>query len=230
MSIFENRCRKAQALMADAGIDFLFIGGGTDLKYMTNYSHGVSERLALFVLPSEGRGSYIGPRFEMPRFEHSGTKVFFDLVPWDEWEDPVDHVVEVVGSKKAAAIAVSDTHQARFVVKYLERLPKATFVSAFPVLGEMRMRKDEKEIGYIVHLGRALDTVWEKALELQYSGRKESEVGKDLMEIKGKVFREAGSPPIALPRRAGRPMSGINSASAHGGGGDRTIGEGDPFW
>ncbi len=49
MSIFEKRCEKAQKLMAEAGIDFLFIGGGTDMKYMTDYSHGESERLALFV-------------------------------------------------------------------------------------------------------------------------------------------------------------------------------------
>ncbi len=72
MSIFEKRCEKAQKLMAEAGIDFLFVGGGTDLKYMTDYSHGESERLALFVIPVEGKGSFIGPRFEMPWFEHSG--------------------------------------------------------------------------------------------------------------------------------------------------------------
>jgi len=106
----------------------------------------------------------------MPRFEHSGTKVFFDLLAWDEWEDPVDLVSELVGPK-AVKIAVNDTHQARFVTKYLERLPKAEVVSAFPVLGEMRMRKDEAEIGYLIHLGRALDRVWEKSLSLQYSGR-----------------------------------------------------------
>ena len=142
MSIFERRCEKAQALMAEAGIDFLFIGGGTDMKYMTDYSHGESERLALFVLPADGKGSFIGPRFEMPRFEHSGTKVFFDLQAWDEWEDPVDYVEDLVG-QKAVTIAINDTHQARFVTKYLERLPKAKVISAFPVLGEMRMRKDE---------------------------------------------------------------------------------------
>lgn len=81
MSIFERRCKSAQGIMVKKGIDFLFIGGGTDLLYMTSYPHGQSERLALFVLPAEGRGCYIGPQFEMPRFEHSKTKVFFDLQP-----------------------------------------------------------------------------------------------------------------------------------------------------
>lgn len=229
MSIFEKRCEKAQKLMAEAGIDFLFIGGGTDMKYMIDYSHGESERLALLLLPVEGKGSFIGPRFEMPRFEHSGTKVFFDLLAWDEWEDPMDFVADLVGPK-AATVAINDPHQARFVTKYLRRLPKAKVISAFPVLGEMRMRKDEAEIGYLIHIGKALDRAWEAALGLQYSGRRESEVGQDLMEIKRKIFPEAGNPQITLPRRSGRPISGLNSASAHGGGGERVIEKGDPFW
>ncbi|HUS77725.1 MAG TPA: Xaa-Pro peptidase family protein [Patescibacteria group bacterium] len=231
MSVFEKRCEKAQGLMADNGVDFLFIGGGTDLKYMTDYSHGVSERLALFVLPAEGRGRYIGPNFEMPRFEHSKTKVFFDLLPWEEWEDPVDLIRGLVEPKRGAKIALSDTHQARFITEYMKKIPDVKFVSAVPVLGEMRMHKDETEIGYLVHLGKALDKVWEAALGLQYNGRWESEVGLDLYNIKRKIFAEAGEPTISVSRRGpSRATSGINTASAHGGGGDRVIQKGDPIY
>lgn len=230
MSEFEKRCERAQALMAENGFDYLLIGGGTDLKYMTNYSHGQSERLSVFVLPVDGKGSYIGPQFEMPRFEHSGTHVFFDLLPWEEWEDPVDLVASIVGESRAT-VALNDRHQARFITKYMERMPKARFVSAVSVLGAMRMRKDEKEIGYLIHLGKALDRVWEAALDLQYSGRKESEVGVELHEIKRMIFAEAGAPTISVSRRgASRPLSGINTASAHGGGGERIIQRGDAIY
>ncbi|UCD43814.1 MAG: aminopeptidase P family N-terminal domain-containing protein, partial [Candidatus Bathyarchaeota archaeon] len=115
------------------------------------------------MLPVEGRGSFIGPQFEMPHFEHSGTQVFFDLLPWEEWEDPVGLVAGIIGESKAT-VALNDRHQARFITRYMERMPRASFVSAVPVLGEMRMRKDEKEIGYLVHMGKALDRVWEAAL------------------------------------------------------------------
>ncbi len=231
MSIFERRCKRAQELMTENGIDFLFVGGGTDLLYLTSYPHGQSERLALFVLPAEGKGCYIGPQFEMPRFEHSKTKVFFDLLPWEEWEDPVDFAAGLVDPEREAVIALNDRHQARFFTTYQEKMPKARFVSAFPVLGEMRMHKNETELSYLIHLGKALDRVWEEALKLQYSGRRESDVGIELHEIKRKIFADAGQPTLIVSRRGpSRPMSGINTASAHGGGGDRVIERGDAIY
>ena len=229
-SLYEHRCKRAQDLMRENGIDYLIIGAGTDMKYMFNYLHSQSERLAAFVIPRDGKSSFIGPKFEMPRFEHSGVHVFFDLLSWEEWKDPVDLVVNLIGADKNPVIAVNDRHQGRFLVKYLKRLPKAKMVSAFPVLGEMRMRKDEQELKYLIHLGKALDRVWEAALDLQYSGRLESELGHDLMDIKREIFKKAGQPTISLPGRSGRPLSGINTASAHGGGGDRVIKEGDALY
>ena len=229
MSLYKKRCERAQELMVENGIDFLIIGGGTDLKYISNYSHGQSERLGSFILSVDGKPSYIGPSFEMPRFEHSKIDVFFDLIPWEEWEDPVD-MIEGIISQTKVTIAVNDRHQYRFLNKYLNRFPEAKFVDAFPILGEMRIHKDATEIGYLKHLGKALDKAWEKALDLDYAGRKESEVAQDLHEIKKKVFPEAGSPTVSLSTRAGRPLTGINTASAHGGGGDRTMEKGDALY
>lgn len=229
MSIFEKRCEKAQKLMAEEGIDYLFVGPGSDMRYIISYVCGQSERLRLFVLPVDGKPSFIGPLFEMPRFELSGTKTFFDLLPWEEHEDPIDLVANLV-DPKTVTIAIDDRHQARFILRYLNKLPRAKVVSTMPVLGEMRIRKDATEIGYLIHLGKALDKVWEEALKLDYSGRKESEVGAELHEIKRKIFTRAGEPTLSPPRRPSRPTSGINSSSAHGGGGDRVIQPGDPIY
>jgi Xaa-Pro aminopeptidase len=65
LSLYEKRVERAQKLMQKAEIDYLFLGGGTDIKYLLNYQHGESERLGVFVLPSKGKGTYIGPKFEM---------------------------------------------------------------------------------------------------------------------------------------------------------------------
>ena len=215
--------------MAEKGIDYLIVGGGTDLRYISNYRHGQSERLSAFVLPVDGKPCFVGPQFEMPRFEHAKIDVFFDLFPWKEWEDPVGVIENIVGQENAT-IAINDRHQYRFMVKYLNRFPKAKFVDAFPVLGEMRIHKDETEIKYLKHLGKALDLSWEKALDLQYSGRKESELAQDLLDIKKKIFPSMEAPPLTLSSRAGRPLTGLNTASAHGGGGDRIIEKGDALY
>jgi Xaa-Pro aminopeptidase len=216
--------------MAEEGIDFLFVGPGSDMKYITNYNAMVSERLNLFILPAEGKASFIGPLFEMPRFELSKTKTFYDLLPWEEHEDPVDLIAKIADPAKKATIALDDRQQARFFLHYMERLPKAKFVSTMPVLGEMRLHKDATEIGYLTHLGKALDKVWEEALKLNYSGRKESEVGLEMLEIKRRIFNQAGEPTLEPPSGPSRPSSGINTSSAHGGGGDRVIQPGDAIY
>ena len=230
MSVFEKRCARAQQLMAEKGIHFLFVGPGSDMRYLTNYSAMQLERLNLFILPVEGKPSYIGPLFEMPRFELSKTKTFFELLPWKEHEDPVDIVAKLADPAKKVVIALDDVHQARFYLSYRRKLPKAKFVSTVPVIGEMRLHKDAIEIGYLTHLGKALDKVWEEALKLQYSGRKESEVGFELQEIKRKIFALAGEPTLELPRGPSKPTSGINTSSAHGGGADRVIQPSDAIY
>jgi len=216
--------------MTDHGIDYLFVGPGSDLLYLTNYRAMASERLGVFVLPQEGRGSFVGPLFEMPRFELSKTKTFFDLIPWQEHEDPVVKVADLIDTSKKNKIGIDDRHQARFFIRYAKKIKKAKFVSTWPVLGEMRLHKDKTEISYLIHLGKALDKVWEEALRLKYSGRKESDVGAELNEIKRRIFGSAGTPEIQMPQAAGRPSSGINTSSAHGGGGDRVIQPSDAIY
>jgi len=230
LSIYEKRVEIAQELMAKEGVDYLFLGGGTDIRYLINYSHGESERLGVFILPSKGKGTYVGPQFEMPRFQLSKIKVFYDLLGWWEHEDPVEKVASIVSNSKKIKIAISDTHQARFVTKYLKRFPKAELVGGYPIMGELRVHKDETEIGYLKHLGRALDKCWEKTLELKFSGKKQSEVGLEYQEIKKEVFKGFIDPLLTLSSMSGGPSTGINSSSAHGGGGDRVIQKGDPFW
>lgn len=213
--------------MTEERINYLFVGPSTDMKYICDYECHALERLRLFVLPVDGKPSFITPSFEVRRFELMGVDVFFDLLPWEETEDPMDLVADLVDPAKTTTIAVDDKHWGMFILRYIERLPKAKFVSAEPVLGEMRMHKDSTEIGYLKKLGKELDKVWEEALKLQYSGRKESEVGADVFEIKKKIFK----PPVELsPKGPQRPTSGINSSSAHGGGSDRVIQPSDAIY
>lgn len=210
--------------MVKEGVDYLFVGSGSDMRYLCNYECNPNERLRLFVLPGDGKFSFITPAFEMPRFELADIDIFFDLLPWEEIEDPMELVENLVDHTKSATIAVDNRHWGMFMIEYLRRFPKAKFVSAEPILGEMRIIKDANEIGYLKLLGKALDKVWEEALELDYVGRKESELGADLFEIKKRIFKR----PVELsPLGANRPASGINSSSPHAAGSDRVIQKGD---
>lgn len=227
LSIYKERCEEARKLMAENKIDYLFVGSGTDMTYICDYVCTPNERLRLFVLPVDGRPSFITPAFEVPAFKLGKIDVFFDLISWEETEDPMKLLEGIVNHKKKATIAIDDKHWGMFFVEYLKILPSAEFVSAGPVLGEMRICKDATEVHYMKELGKALDEVWEEALKLEFGGRRESELVSDLSKIKERFFK----PPVERsPRGENRPLSGINSSSAHGGGLDRVIQKGDAIY
>ncbi len=210
--------------MTENGIDYLFVGPGTDMRYICNYVCGPMERLRLFVLPVHGKPSFVTPAFEVPRFKLGSVNLFFDLIPWEESEDPIDLVKQLVGAAKPTVIAVDDRHWGMFITAYLKKLPKAKFVSAEPVLSELRMHKDKEEIGYLKLLGQNLDKIWEELLKLEYNGRTESDLKWDQLEIKKRIFK---SPVELSPIGENKPESGINSSSPHGGGPDRIVQRGD---
>src|SRR5262245_42728394 len=62
-----QRQEKARGYMRDAGIDAIFLTGGSSLSYFTNIQWGISERLFGMVFPAKGEPAYISPAFERGR-------------------------------------------------------------------------------------------------------------------------------------------------------------------
>src|SRR3954454_7671185 len=78
------------------------------------------------------------PRLEAPRVTPQPD--LFEIVPWEETDDPVALVAQLVGARGVAAIG--DHTWARFVLDLQLALPHVTFARASTVLGPIRMVKD----------------------------------------------------------------------------------------
>lgn len=223
MTMTDERCRRAQERMQAAGVDWLFVPICSDLKYLTGYQALPLERLTLFLLPKEGEATFLMPQFEVSRLKQEGFAVFYDVCGWQETQDPYALLADITGgAAKASTIAVSDTLWSVFLLGIQKVLPKAVFVSATPVMSELRLRKDKLEIDSLKELGQRMDRVAGDAAKLRYAGRTEREVGWDIFLL----VREHG----LAPTRSGGVASGPNTASPHHMGGDRMIREGDPIW
>jgi len=220
--MFEERCGRAQALMKDAEIDWLFVPICTDLRYLTGYTAIPLERLTLFMVPRDGTATFLMPQFEVSKLEREGYSVYYDVCGWEETQDPYGLLTEIVGRTGRGKIAVSDTLWSIFLLGMQKVLPASTFVSATPVMNELRLRKDQQEIDSLVELGRRMDRVVADVADLKFAGRSEHEVGWDIFML----VKEHG----LAPTRSGGVASGPNTASAHHMGGDRVIQEGDPIW
>ena len=176
---FDARVARTRERMGELGVDVLLLSVGPDLPYLTGYEAMPLERLTMLVLPRDGDARLVVPRLEAPRVVPRPD--LFEIVPWDETDDPIALVARLVGPQSIHA-AIGDHTWARFVLDLQRAVPRATFDRASVVLAPIRMVKDAGEIDA---LQAAADAVDEIAVELRsrpFVGRTELDVHRELVE------------------------------------------------
>jgi Xaa-Pro aminopeptidase len=130
------------------------------------------------VLPSLGDARLVVPRLEAPRVVPDPA--VFEIVTWEETDDPVALVARLVGTARHAAIG--DQTWARFVLDLQAALPGASFVRASTVTSALRMVKDVEEIAALDRAARAVDAVAADMRGRPFAGRTELDVHRELVE------------------------------------------------
>ena len=174
-----DRVARARERMDEIGIDVLLLSVGADLPYLTGYEAMPLERLTMLVLPREGDARLVVPRLEAPRVVAQPD--LFEIVPWEETDDPIELVAELIGSKAASA-AIGDTTWARFVLDLQLALPGVAWVRASEVLSEIRMVKDDQEIAALRAAAKAVDQIAVEMRDRRFAGRSELDVHRELVE------------------------------------------------
>ena len=176
--MFTDRIERVRARMRALGVEVSLLSVGPELPYLTGYEAMPLERLTMLVLPVDDRPTLVVPRLEAPRVVERPD--VFDLLPWDETQDPVDLVVGRTGS--AARVAIGDRTWARFLVELQRRLPGTTFSRGNDVVGPVRAVKDAAEIEALQAAGAAADRVARQLQggDIPLIGRTEAEVSADI--------------------------------------------------
>ena len=63
-----RRIARAQELMSERDLDFLFVAPSSDMIYMFDGPSHASERLALVMIPRDGKPQVVAPQLEYSRF------------------------------------------------------------------------------------------------------------------------------------------------------------------
>jgi Xaa-Pro aminopeptidase len=212
---YAGRLGRVRSLMAERGAAVLLLSVGADLPYFTGYEAMPLERLTMLVVPVDGPATMVVPRLEAPRVDvRSGA---FEVVAWDETEDPVAIVAGLVDGCRDAL--VGDTTWAVFLLGLQASLPGTAFGSATPVTRELRMRKDRAEIGFLRSAAEAADRVVGRLGEVRFTGRTEKQVAADIAAMTVEEGHDHATFAIVA--------SGPNAASPHHETGDRVIQKGD---
>ena len=174
-----ERIARVRSRMGELGVDVLLLSAGPDLPYLVGYEAMPLERLTMLVLPRSGDTRLVVPRLEAPRVTHRPD--LFELVPWDETDDPIAIVARTVGSGTARA-AIGDHTWARFVLDLQRALPGTSFVRASEVTAPIRMLKDAAEIAALQRAAEAVDVIAAEMRAWPFAGRTELDLHRELVE------------------------------------------------
>ena len=208
------RVERLQTLMGERDVDVVLLSVGSDLPYFTGYASMASERLTMLVVHREGEPVLFVPRLEAPRVEPGA----FQIVAWDEQDDPIAMVTRACGSPERAAFG--DHTWSAFLMALQEAMPGTQWSPASAVTRELRMVKEPAEVTALRRAAEAVDRVLGRVSdEIQFSGNTEAEVSRDLARMTVDEGHQESSFAIVA--------SGPNGASPHHAAGDRVIEDGD---
>ena len=215
--MFHERVRRLRAAMAERDLDAVLVSVGADLPYLTGYEAMPLERLTMLVVPRDGEARLVIPRLEAPRVVPRDD--VFSLVCWDETDDPVTIVADLVGP--ATAVAIGDQTWSRFLVELLGHLPRTRFERAGPVMSSLRAVKGPDEVEALRRAAAAVDRIARRlqAGEIELVGRTEAEVSAEL----GRQIIAEGHQRVNFAIVA----AGENAASPHHDAGSRVIRPGE---
>jgi Xaa-Pro dipeptidase len=149
------RLRRAQALMAEHGLDAVVMAPGTSLLYFTGARWGISERLFGAVLTREGDPAWVTPAFEKHRALEQ-IRLGGDVRGWEEHESPYALVAGILRDRGVGAgrIGIEETMPFVFASGIGDAAPAAALGSATPVTAGCRMIKDAHELALMRRAGQ----------------------------------------------------------------------------
>ncbi len=164
--------------MRELGVDVMLLSTGADLPYLTGYEAMPLERLTMLVLPRDADAVLVVPRLEAPRIVERPDA--FTSRSWDETDDPISVVADLVGPVGTAAIG--DHTWARFLLDLQDALPSVRFRRAIDITGPLRAVKDADEVEALRAAARVVDGVAAAMRERPFAGRTELGVHRELVE------------------------------------------------
>jgi D-alanyl-D-alanine dipeptidase len=230
-SEYDSRLERVRTLMVAAGLDFLVVGPSADLTYLTGAQLRPSERMAVLVVPRLAPPVLVVPFFEAASLHDLPPDV--RVLTWTETENPGAIAASVLAGTMHGepgnvnvTVGVGERLWSVFLLRLQAELPRASFTSAGPVLGEARVIKSSREIDLMTRAGAMLDDAFAELVGEQFSGRTEIDISNGLMKMLEARGMEVENPPIV--------GAGENGASPHHHASGRVLRAGDvvvvDFW
>ncbi len=215
---YRERMGRVGRTAGDAGLTGVVVTPGPDLVWLTGYRPtAITERLTMLVLRPDADPALLVPVLERPDVEAAEGAAALAIHDWADGSDPYRAAAGLLSD--SGSWGISDSAWALHLLGLQRELPHTAYRAVTEALPMMRAVKDGAEVARLAAAGAAADAAYGEILNVQFAGRRETEVAADL---------------AALLRRFGHEQvdftvvgSGPNGANPHHEAGDRVIRAGD---
>ncbi len=184
---FARRTEKAQAAMADAGLDALLLTTEPEVRYFSGFLTQFWQsptRPWFLVVPARGKPVAVIPTIGADCMARTWVD---DIRTWSSPQPDDDGLTllaqaltELAGKTGRIGLAKGKETQLRMPLGDFERLawslPDVTFEDATPILRDLRKVKSEREIAKIAHVCDLVSGAFEAAPRLFAAGQSDTEV------------------------------------------------------
>ncbi|WP_017932394.1 M24 family metallopeptidase [Robiginitomaculum antarcticum] len=191
---FEARIAKAQSLMADRGLDALYLHAGTSLYYFTGMRWKSSERMVGALLYRDGPPVFIAPAFE------EGTLLQFmtvkgEVAGWQEHESPYALTAKLLSARGIAGGKISIDEATPFFVSdgIAKAAPDLTLSNGASITAACRMIKSRAELDLMQRAKDMTIAVHKATASMLREGITTTEVGQFIDAAHRKVGAPGGS-------------------------------------
>ncbi|RIY03461.1 aminopeptidase P family protein [Aureimonas flava] len=211
-----ERVERLRAGLDAQGLAGLLLGSTASLRYFTGLVWHGSERFC-GALVTRDRLLYLVPGFECSRVE-TLPRLPGDIVPWQEEEDPAQHVADLLG---ATGLLALDDQLPLFQFHRLARaLGAERLRDGGPVVSALRMRKSPAEIALIRHAMGITLGIHEDVRAMMRPGVRASDVVATIDAEHRRLGADDGSTFAIV-------SFGAATALPHGADGEQTLADGD---
>ncbi len=215
-----KRVEAVRSGLERVGADAAVFGLSSNLRYLTGFTDEPGERLLCLIVGREAEPTFVVP--ELYADEVSAHASGITMRVWRDGEDPAALLSAAARglADRAGRILLDDTLWATFALAIQGAFPDRRFGLASEAMEELRMCKDEDEIGSMVRAGEIADRAYKAVTSQAMTGLSE-------IELAGRLEAEmlaAGAEGVAFQTLV---ASGPNSALPHHRAGTRRIEVGD---
>ncbi|MGI2169132.1 M24 family metallopeptidase [Shewanella sp. MF05960] len=144
---FMLRISRAQQLMAQHGLDAIYVNAGTNLYYFSGTRWFSSERMVGAIIPAVGHIEYIAPAFELDTLQ-GYMAINGQVNTWHEDQSPYQLFADVLNNMGLTQAKIGIDESTPFFISdgITQAAPQHRFVSATTVTAGCRMIKSTAEI------------------------------------------------------------------------------------